>query len=99
MRELYCLGICPYCSYQGLIFPIKEGDKILFICDEAYHLFEKFDDIEEGNFLPMLVTREDYMELEEFIEEMPELENEVFIFENGIWVNMKNKQKRLFEDF
>ena len=96
MKTLYSVGACPFCSNQGLIFPVRKNKKITFVCDEAYHVFEKFEDIAEKKLQPEIIMDEDYLELEEFLAEMPELKKEVFVFEDGNWRNMVDDTREIW---
>ena len=97
MKKLYCVGACPFCANQGLIFPFRKDEKkISFICDETYHEFEKFEDIAAKRLQPGILDIEDYLELEEFLAEMPELKKEVFVFEDGDWRNMVDDTREIW---
>jgi hypothetical protein len=96
MKKTYCVGLCPFCFGQGLLYPLQEEDKISFICDEAYHRFDTFEDIAKRKLSRDFDLTEDYMELEAFLRAMPELEKEVFVFENHIWRNLLDDGRELF---
>ena len=97
MKTDYCLGICPKCYGQGLIRPVKDDDKIIFVCDEEYNTFQNFQDISLRKTRYETILRDDYMELEDFLKEMPEMADHIYIYENGIWHNLKDKNKKLFQ--
>ena len=92
----YCLGTCSLCDHHGLIHPIKKGDDIVFVCDEAYHMYQCLEDVEKEKFLPKTEIRSDYMSLEDFLSEMPNLKNKVFVLEGNKWYNILDREKKLF---
>lgn len=97
MKKYYCVGVCPFCSNQGLIIPIRVGGAISYICDESFHRFDTFEDIAKKNFVFDGELRDDFMELEEFLAEMPEMESKVFIFEDNMWRNIKGEPVKIFK--
>ena len=96
MKKYYCVGVCPFCSNQGLILPIRDGKGITFICDESFHRFDTFEDIAKKKFVFDVELSDEFLELEDFLDEMPEMEKYVFVFEDNMWRNLKGEPQEIF---